>query len=114
MTLKHDDYIAEVIIDPKTNLLCGSVANLTSPVTFQAETVEQLRHEFEASIRVYLETCEEYGITPEKPLSGKFNVRLGEELHRIAAMAAAARDESLNDFVKEAVKREAEAELASA
>jgi predicted HicB family RNase H-like nuclease len=106
--------MATVTIDPDTNLLVGTVINTTSPITFQAESVSQLREEFKTSVEVYLETCKECGIEPEKPFSGKLQLRLGHELHRDAVIAAATRGESLNQFLIDAVKRETEAELTNA
>ncbi|MBT8462449.1 MAG: toxin-antitoxin system HicB family antitoxin, partial [Gemmatimonadetes bacterium] len=38
------------------------------------------------------------------PYSGTFSLRLGPRLHRAAAVAAAARDVSLNGFAAEAIR----------
>ena len=47
----------------------------------------------------YLEVCATRGEEPEKPFSGKLNVRLGTDLHRAVAVAAAARGESINSWL---------------
>jgi len=44
-------------------------------------------------------------VEPEKPYSGRFNVRLDPDLHRRAALCAAREHKSLNDWVSEAIER---------
>jgi predicted HicB family RNase H-like nuclease len=51
----------------------------------------------------YLEVCETRGEAPERPFSGKLNIRLGPDLHRAAAAAAAAEGQSLNNWLKRVV-----------
>ena len=46
------------------------------------------------------------GVEPEKPYSGKFNLRISPELHRQAAVASARRGVSLNKFIEKAIKDE--------
>ena len=58
---------------------------------------------FHAAVDDYLAFCEEKGKNPEKPFKGTFNVRVGAELHERAALKAAERNESLNQFVIEAL-----------
>jgi len=50
--------------------------------------VASLRASFEAAIDDYLALCEEKGIEPDKPFKGSFNVRIGSQLHRQAALCA--------------------------
>jgi predicted HicB family RNase H-like nuclease len=51
----------------------------------------------------YVEVCETRGEAPERAFSGKLNMRLGPQLHRAAAAAAAAEGESLNNWLKRVV-----------
>lgn len=53
----------------------------------------------------YLEHCRERGIEPQRPYSGDLRVRPGAELHRKAAAAALAHDQSLNSFLIHAVEK---------
>jgi predicted HicB family RNase H-like nuclease len=52
----------------------------------------------------YLEVCRQRGEDPERPFSGKLNVRLGSELHRAAVIAATAEGESLNNWLVRVVE----------
>jgi predicted HicB family RNase H-like nuclease len=52
----------------------------------------------------YLALCAKRGKEPEKPFKGSFNVRVGPELHRRLALAAAKRGMSLNRLVAETLE----------
>ncbi len=73
--MTQDGYVAVIEYDPDLDTFAGRVVNLSSPVTFYGRTPEELRKEFMASVRTYLDICRERGIEPEKPYSGRFNVR---------------------------------------
>ena len=107
-TMTQDGYIAVIEYDPDLDTFAGRVVNLSSPVTFYGRTPDELRKELAASIRTYLDVCREQGIEPEKPYSGRFNVRLSPELHRKAALAASLSGKSLNALVSDAVAKETE------
>jgi predicted HicB family RNase H-like nuclease len=53
-----------------------------------------------------LDWCKKEGVKPEKPHSGKFNVRLSPELHRKIAISANKMHLSINNFVEKALEDE--------
>ena len=59
--------------------------------------------DFHSAVDSYLETCAAEGIEPEKAYKGRFNVRISPELHKQAAITAAARQMSLNSFVESSI-----------
>jgi len=97
-TMRHGDYIATIELDEELGLFVGNVINLTSPVMFYGASVDDLAREFATSIEAYLEVCQERGIKPEKPFSGRLNIRVSPELHRTLARIAAAHGKSLNAY----------------
>jgi predicted HicB family RNase H-like nuclease len=60
---------------------------------------------FEEAVNDYLQECQEKGLPPEKPASGKLLLRLAPELHGQAMVAAKAAGKSLNQWVAEALDR---------
>ena len=72
--------------------------------TFEATDARRLRREFERSVDEYLEWCEEEGVEPRRPFSGKLNLRLGSELHARVAAAAASNRMSINSWIVRAVR----------
>lgn len=55
----------------------------------------------------YLVFCQERNEAPERPFSGRFNLRLAPELHRAAVIAAKKMGMSLNAWVARAIEHEA-------
>ena len=105
--LKYKDYIGHVEFDEEAEIFHGEVSNTRDVITFQGTSVEEIKKEFVESIDCYIEFCEERGESPERPFSGKFNVRLDPELHRVAFIAAKQAGISLNKWVTKAIKHEA-------
>ena len=104
-TMKHKDYIATVEYDDDANLFHGEVANLRDVVTFQGRSVAELKKAFRESIEDYLEFCAERGEEPERPVSGKFVVRVAPEVHSRVAAAAVREGVSMNQWVARTLER---------
>ena len=105
--MKYKGYTAEVEFDDSVSRLHGRVVNSGAyPIaTFEATDVEGIRHEFHRSIDEYLKACEEDGIEPKKPFSGKLNLRLGPDLHQRVARSAAESGLSLNSWITQALEK---------
>jgi predicted HicB family RNase H-like nuclease len=104
----HRGYSGSMEISQEDQCLYGKILFVNDLVTYEAETVPELESEFREAVDDYLETCQELGVSPDKPFSGTFNVRIGEELHQAAAKSAYMADIKLNDFVKQAIKERLE------
>jgi predicted HicB family RNase H-like nuclease len=100
---------AVVSFDPDIGLLRGEFLGLSGGADFYASDVEGLLKEGKTSLKVYLEMCAEKGIEPYRQFSGRFNVRLAPDVHAAAAIAAAAEDKSLNEWVAEKIREAARA-----
>ena len=97
--LEYKGYVGKVEVDDEAGILHGEVINTRDVITFQGETVDEIRQAFRDSVDDYLEFCAERGEKPEKPFSGTFTVRLSPDLHRRAYVAAQLSSESLNSWV---------------
>lgn len=104
--MTYQGYIGDVEYDDQARLFHGEVVNTRDVITFQGTSVAELEQAFHASVDDYISWCEEEGIRPEKPYSGKFNLRLSPELHRELAIAAKRLDTSINAFVERAIQDE--------
>lgn len=101
--LSYHGYYATVEFDSDSQLLCGNVVGMKDAVYFEVESASDVEHAFHEAVDDYLDFCAEKGKEPEKSYKGSFNVRINPDLHRAAALAAASRNESLNQFVSEAI-----------
>lgn len=108
-TMVIDGYKAVIQFDPEIEMFRGEFVGLNGGADFYAADIEGLKREGAASLRVFLEMCAEDGVEPLKAFSGKFNVRVTPALHADMVMAATAEGKSLNQWVVEALGREAHA-----
>jgi predicted HicB family RNase H-like nuclease len=101
--MQYKGYLGAVEYDDEAKLFHGDVLNMRDVITFQGTSVEQIEQAFRESVDDYLEWCKEDGVAPEKPYSGRFNLRISPELHRKVAIAAKKKRMSINNFVERAV-----------
>ena len=104
-SMTYKSYTARVEYDNRDDVFVGRVLGLQSILSFEGDSVEALKSAFEKAINDYLQECQEKGLTPEKPASGKLLLRLAPELHGQAMVAAKAAGKSLNQWVAEALHR---------
>lgn len=102
--MEYKGYIGVVEFDDKAKIFHGDIINTRDVITFQGTSVEEIEKAFQDSINDYLEWCEKDGINPEKPYSGKFNLRLSPELHKEVAITAKKLKISINSFVEKALQ----------
>ena len=98
-TMIWKGYIATIAYDPDIRKFHGIVQNANSVITFYGSSVDELEREFEASMIEYFKICKEKGKQPDKPYSGRFNVRLTPHLHGEIVAAAITAGKSLNQWV---------------
>ena len=104
--MEYKGYLGIVEYDPDAKIFHGDVINTRDVITFQGTTVKEIEEAFRDSINDYITWCEDEGVNPEKPFSGKFNIRISPELHRRAAFTAKQKRISLNSFIEKAVNNE--------
>ena len=98
-TIEIDGYRAAIRFGPDIDMFRGEFIGLNGGADFYAPDVAGLRKEGAASLKVFLEMCEEDGVEPRRCYSGKLNLRMSPELHASAAAAAAAEGKSLNQWI---------------
>jgi predicted HicB family RNase H-like nuclease len=89
--------------DAQAKIFHGDVINTRDVITFQGTTANEIETAFRDSVNGYINWCKEEGAEPEKPYSGKFNVRLRPELHRHIAILSKKMRMSLNSFLEKAI-----------
>jgi len=107
-TLSHKGYTGSIEISIEDGCLHGQILFIDDLITYEGKTIPELNKEFSSSVDRYLEYCDKTGKSANKPYSGTFNVRIGQELHRKAAQEALVRNLSLNDYVSQAIKAASE------
>ena len=102
--MSYKGFTGSCEISTADDCLHGKILFIEDILTYEGQTVAELKAAFHDAVDEYLAQCHEEGVEPNKPFSGTFNVRLGPMLHRAAAISARRQNTTLNDFVTRAVK----------
>lgn len=105
-TLSYKGYVGSVELSEEDNCLYGKVLDLpdNTLISYEGNTVTELRDDFHAAVDDYLSQCVAEGITPYKSYSGALNVRLTPEIHSKVAMLSKKAGISINAFIRRAVE----------
>lgn len=60
--LKCKDFTAEIKYDPKEKIIYGKIQNIPDVVTFEADSMDNIEHEFHEAVDDYIETKHELEI----------------------------------------------------
>ena len=101
--LEYKGYNGTVEYSAEDGVLFGKVIGIKSLISYEGQSISELRDDFEGAIDDYLELCKEKGIAPEKTYKGSLNVRISPEAHRKAALIAISENISLNQFIENSV-----------
>ena len=103
-TMEYKGYIGSVVFSESDGVFYGKVQGIRSLISYEGTNAKELVADFHCSVDDYLFLCEQDGTTPEVAYKGSFNIRIGSELHKKAAVYALLHDQSLNSFIEEAVR----------
>lgn len=104
-TMEYRDYVGSVEFSQEDALFYGKVMGIRSLISYEGTTAKELVDDFHGAVDDYLATCEAEHREPERAYKGSFNVRFSPQLHKEAAICAAAQQILLNSFVENAVKQ---------
>jgi len=102
-TLSYKGYQGSIEVDAEDQLLFGKILFVNDLVSYEGDSVKELTTAFQEAVDDYLAMCSQAGKSPDKPLSGAFNVRIGPDLHRLAALKAASEGTTLNNLMVRAL-----------
>lgn len=107
--MEYRDYYGSVEYSDEDETFYGKVSFLRDLISYEGQTVKELKQAFHESVDDYLKLCQQQGRKPEQPFKGTFNVRTGPELHRKASIYAESHNTNLNQVVKQALEHFLEA-----
>ena len=102
--LEYKGYIGTVEFSAKDNILFGKVLGVNGLVSYEGESIAELRTDFENAVDDYIIVCDVMRVEPQKSYKGSFNVRVSPQLHQALALFAATHNISLNATVEKALE----------
>lgn len=96
--MKYKGYTGTVEYSEKDACLFGRLVGIDDIISYEGESVSEIRQAFHEAVDDYLSDCAAAGKQPNKPYSGKFILRLDPELHARLALQAQEAGKSLNQY----------------
>ena len=97
--MSYKNYYGSVHFNEEDLIFYGKIEFIRASISYEATNARGLKKAFHEAVDDYLELCKEQDIVPEQPFKGSLNIRLGSELHRKIAVAAASQHMSTNKFI---------------
>jgi len=104
--LIYKDYIGSVHFNADDEVFFGKIEGVEDLITFEGNSVLEVKGAFEEAVNDYIELCEENGKKLEKSYKGSFNVRIAKKKKKKAKRLALMKGISLNQFIQKAVEEE--------
>ena len=101
--LEYKGYYAKLDFSADDEIFFGVIEGINDIVSFEGKEINELKTAFHEAVDDYLDICARNNKQPEKAYKGSFNIRIKPELHKKAALIAASRHTSLNQFVESAI-----------
>ena len=102
----YKDYVGSVRYSADDEVFFGKIEGIDDLVTFEGDSVPQLKEAFHEAVHDYIEIAKANGKQPEKTYRGSLNIRLRPEVHKKANRLALIRGKTLNQFINDAVEHE--------
>jgi predicted HicB family RNase H-like nuclease len=103
-TLQYKGYDGSVEYSAEDRILHGSLLGIRDAVVYEGADVDSLESSFRAAVDEYLAFCAAESKTPDQPFKGSFNIRVGTDLHKRAALFAEEHNQKLNTVVSRALE----------
>ena len=103
--IEYKGYYGSVHYSDDDQVFHGKIEFIRSLVSYEGTDVKSLRMAFEEAVDDYLQLCKDEKKEPDMPFKGSFNVRIGPDLHRRAALIAKDQNTNLNNIVVNALEK---------
>ena len=81
-TLHYKDYYGTINVSEEDNILYGKVIGIKGLLSYEGETVEELKQDFQEVVDEYIADCKKNNIKPQISYKGTFNVSITPDLNR--------------------------------
>jgi len=103
--MEYKGYYGTVEYSSSDGVLFGKVLGIKGLISYEGDSIDSLKLDFESAIDDYLDFCAKEGIEPQRAYKGKFNVRVSPEVHKSLVLYSAAHGQTLNSTVEEAIRK---------
>jgi len=103
--LKYKGYTGSVEYSEEDDCLYGKVQGMSKNfITYEGKSIDELKADFRASVEDYLEDCIAQGVEPQKPYTGRLNIRIPSDIHSRLAHLSKEKGISINTLIKQTLQ----------
>ena len=102
--IEHKGYVGTVEYSSEDNILFGQVIGIRGLISYEGNSIEELKADFAVAINDYLIECEANGREPQQPYNGQLNVRISPDIHKKLQMYSSSKSQILDEIVEAAIK----------
>lgn len=106
--LHYKGYSGTVQYSFNDNMLFGKVLDVKNLISYEGQSVDELREDFEAAVDDYLAMCEENGVEPEKTSKESVRLHFKPAVYIKACVIAESKNISLNKFIESIIEEKIE------
>ena len=105
--LKYKNFIATMQFSEEDEAFIGHLEGIDSVVSFEGQSVVELKQAFEDAVESYLDFCKRKGIVEsQKSYPNVLNVNISPDLHHRVALTARMMGTTKNVFINKTVETE--------
>lgn len=78
--MEYKGYTGTVEYSEEDNCLWGRIIGITDIISYEGQSIAEIRQDFQDTIDWYIEDCAARGKRPDKPFSGNVIVNINPEL----------------------------------
>ena len=101
--LEYKGCLGSVEYSAADEVFFGRVLGITDRITYDGDSVQSLKNDFEEAIDDYIESCAELGKEPEKSYRGDLDIHVAPELHRKLIIFSNYHNQPIDKTVEEAL-----------
>ena len=104
--INYKGFVGSIYYSPEDECFHGTIESIKDLVSFEKQSVAELKKSFRETVEDYLKLCRTTGKTPQKSYKRSFNIRISPDLHKRAVRKSISEGISLNKLVRRALERE--------
>ena len=102
--IEHKGYLGTVEYSAEDNILFGQIVGIRGLISYEGNSIEQLKADFKETVDDYLLDCKESGIEPQQPYNGNLDVKISPDLHKKLQMYSKRKNQKPDIIVEAAIK----------
>lgn len=103
--ISYNGFVGMVHFSAEDDVFHGKLEGVNDLITFEGQSVEELKKAFQDAVEGYLIICKEIGKDPHKSYKGSFNIRINPDLHQFASQKSTEEGVSLNQLIERAIQK---------